>query len=181
MIDITGLEKGAVLAALYNAARPQGMGFMQYKPKPMSLEEAKKFLDEQEGGYFDYLFGRVMKLDLEGDLSSIEEHLYDRDNGKGCAQIVISELRRTGQVWTPMIEQIHKTGRLDAAADAKIGLTSETSTKTIGRVSTTTIGLGDVADKLGPEIEKALDDKGEQHEEKTEQPKVEEGRTEENV
>lgn len=159
MIDITGLEKAAVLAALYNAARPQGMGFMQYKPKPMSLEEAKKFLDEQEGGYFDYLFGRVMKLDLKGDLSSIEERLYDRDNGGGCAQAVISELRRTGQVWTSVIEQIHKTGRLDAAADAKIDLTSETSVKkTDDGVSTLTIGLSDVAHKLGPKIEEALDE-----------------------
>ena len=44
MISIEGLDKSKVLAALYNASRPQGMGFMQYDPNPMTEEEA-------EGGF----------------------------------------------------------------------------------------------------------------------------------
>lgn len=39
-MDISGLSKASVLAALYNAARPQGMGFLQYDPKPMSEADA---------------------------------------------------------------------------------------------------------------------------------------------
>jgi hypothetical protein len=34
-IDLKGLNKAAVLAALYNASKPQGMGFLQYDPTPM--------------------------------------------------------------------------------------------------------------------------------------------------
>ena len=30
VIDLIGLDKAAVLAALYNASRPLGMGFVQY-------------------------------------------------------------------------------------------------------------------------------------------------------
>ncbi len=44
MISINGLDKAAVLAALYNASRPQGMGFMHYDPKPMEVEEARTLL-----------------------------------------------------------------------------------------------------------------------------------------
>ena len=35
--------------------------------------------------YFDYLKGRVMKVDLSED-DGFEEWLYDRDNGEGAAQ-----------------------------------------------------------------------------------------------
>ena len=59
-IDLTGLDKAEVLAALYNASRPLGMGFIHYDPAPMGKEEAAEYL---EGGtYFDYLKGRVMKI-----------------------------------------------------------------------------------------------------------------------
>ena len=34
-ISLVGLSKAAVLAALYNASKPQGMGFLQFNPKPM--------------------------------------------------------------------------------------------------------------------------------------------------
>lgn len=43
-IAIKGLDKAAVLAALYNASRPQGMGFLQYDPKPMTAEIAREHL-----------------------------------------------------------------------------------------------------------------------------------------
>ena len=39
-VDITGLDKAAVLAVLYNAAKPQGMGFLQYDPEPMTIGQA---------------------------------------------------------------------------------------------------------------------------------------------
>ncbi len=67
---IQGLDKAAVLAALYNNARAQGMGFLHYDAAPMTVEEARGYLN---GGqtYFDYLKGRVMKVSLEGDLSTL--------------------------------------------------------------------------------------------------------------
>lgn len=88
MIDITGLDKAEVLAALYNASRPLGMGRMAYTPNPMTRKEAEALL--KEGSYFDYINGRVMKIDLKSNL--LEVDLYDRDNGAGAAEAALMEL-----------------------------------------------------------------------------------------
>jgi hypothetical protein len=96
-IDISGLDKAAVVAALYNRSKPLGMGFMHYDPEPMTAEQASKII--KAGGthmpnnplYFDYLQGRVMKVDLSGD--AFDAWLYDRDNGQGAAREVIANLR----------------------------------------------------------------------------------------
>lgn len=90
MISIAGLSKAEVLAALYNRAQPLGMGFLHYDPKPMSIEEATEILKSSE--YFDYLKGRVMKVSLKN--STVDERLYDRDNGQGAFAEVITALRR---------------------------------------------------------------------------------------
>ncbi len=42
--------------------------------------------------YFDYLAGRVMKIDLSGD--ELDPRLYDRDLGQGAAERTIDALRR---------------------------------------------------------------------------------------
>lgn len=86
MVDITGLPKGKVLAALYNASQPLGLGFLEYDPTPMTEEEANEILKTRQ--YFDYLKGRVMKVDLASDIG-FNEWLYDRDNGTGAAQRAI--------------------------------------------------------------------------------------------
>jgi len=87
MINIKGMDKAEVLAKLYNHARPLGLGFLAYTPKQMSKEEAAKLLEmyeNQEEIYFNYLEGRVMKVDLMGD--EFDEFLYDRYNGTGAAK-----------------------------------------------------------------------------------------------
>ncbi len=88
MISITGMSKADVLAGLYNASKPLGMGVTQSDPSEMSTAEAEETL--QRTSNFDYLKGRVMKVDLSGD--EFEEWLYDRDNGPGAAQRVIDNL-----------------------------------------------------------------------------------------
>jgi len=65
IISLTGLNKADVLAALYNASRPQMMGFMQYEAKPMTRAEAEQIL--KKATCFDYLNGRVMKVDISSD------------------------------------------------------------------------------------------------------------------
>lgn len=90
MVDIKGLNKAEVLAALYNNSKPLGLGFMHFDPMDMTVAEAEEILNQTT--YFDYLKGRVMKVDLSSD-DSFEEWLYDRDNGKGAAQRVIDSLR----------------------------------------------------------------------------------------
>lgn len=95
-IDISKLDKAEVLAALYNSSRQQGMGLMGQKGRlPMTKEEAQAEIDRLmavDGGriYFDYLHGRVMKINLgRNDLSV---GLYDRDNGPGAAAEALAPL-----------------------------------------------------------------------------------------
>ena len=88
-IDLSGLDKADVLAALYNASRAQGMGFLHYEPKLMTPDQARELLLSDT--YFDYLKGRVMKIDLSKD--TLHPGLYDRDNGKGAAARAIDPLR----------------------------------------------------------------------------------------
>lgn len=82
MIDLTNMNKADVLAKLYNASRPQGLGFIHFDASEMSTDEAQELLDSGQT-YFDYLKGRVMKVDLSGD--KLNPFLYDRDNGQGAA------------------------------------------------------------------------------------------------
>ena len=88
-ISIKGKNKAKILAALYNNARAQGLGWLHYDPAPMTEAEAKELLD---GGqtYFDYLKGRVLKVDLSSDTT--ETYLYNRDNGKNKAEQIIADI-----------------------------------------------------------------------------------------
>jgi hypothetical protein len=99
-ISIRGLDHADVLAVLYNASRPQGMGFLQFNPKDMTKDEAASLLEknavkppDKRGVYFDYLKGRVMKVRIGGD--TLDPRLYDRDNGDGAAERAINSLRKT--------------------------------------------------------------------------------------
>lgn len=81
-INIRGLDKAAVLLALYRCARVQGMGVLQAKAEPLTIEGARELLENQKR--FDYVHGRVLKIDLRGD--ELLTGLYDRDNGHGAAR-----------------------------------------------------------------------------------------------
>jgi hypothetical protein len=95
MIDIAGLDKAEVLAALFNASKQQGMGFFDTSGAGwMSVDDARKCIDvvtDSDGEiYFDYLRGRVMKVELSGD--QLNPRLYDRDNGRGAADAALAGL-----------------------------------------------------------------------------------------
>lgn len=81
MIDLKNKNKAGVLSKLYNASAPQGMGFLISDDDNMSMEEAASLLKDQT--YFDYVKGRVLKVDLSGD--EFDPRLYDRDHGDGAA------------------------------------------------------------------------------------------------
>lgn len=159
MISIAGLNKAEVLAALYNAARPQGMGFMQYQAQPMHSREAEEILSKQTS--FDYLNGRVMKISFK-DGDELEERLYDRDNGAGTAARVIAELRAGRSENSPVIRMTHDIGKVTAAQHAETAM-AQTSGVTREQDGTATfrLGLAEVADELRPAIEKALGKKAE--------------------
>lgn len=90
-MNISHLSKAAVLAALYNNSRVQGMGILQRKPGNMTDVEAQELLDANPTKYFDYLYGKVMKIDLSTD--ELDTHLYNRDLGQNAAEKVISSLK----------------------------------------------------------------------------------------
>ncbi len=99
-VDTTSIDRAELLAALYDRAQPQGLGFMHFDPEPMTRDEAQRWIaqgiDNSSGQaepecYFDYLRGRVMKIDVLPDL--LNPRLYDRDNGAGAVAEVVAGLR----------------------------------------------------------------------------------------
>lgn len=88
-INIKGINKAEVLAALYNNSRVQGMGALQARDGLMSKEDAETMI-EKSGLHFDYLHGKIMKVDLKGD--DFDPWLYDRDNGDGAASRALEPL-----------------------------------------------------------------------------------------
>ena len=154
MISIKSLDKAAVLAALYNAARPQGMGFMRFDPKPMTVEEARRLLAQQQD--FDYLQGRVMKVNLSGD--ELDPTWYDRDNGQGGAALqAIEAMGITGDVNDIAIRAQHASGT-QAAAEMVLDHLDEESGWEAPRsdgLRVYRMGLSDVADVLKPKVNEA--------------------------
>jgi len=152
MVDITGLNKADVLAALYNASRPQGKGFLHYDSKPMERIEAEEIL--KKTSYFDYLKGRVMKLDLS-DNRFFDEWGYDRDNGPGAAEVIVSSLRTSTSVNAPEIQASHAIGKADAAEEVMDRIYVGTTITHKDGVTIMKLGLSEVADQLIPAIDKA--------------------------
>ena len=82
-VNVQGLTEGEVLAALFNNAKPQGLGLTQYDPKhKMGSFEGDIILTQ--GKDIDYLDGRVIKTKIDST-GEIDATLYDRDNGEGAA------------------------------------------------------------------------------------------------
>lgn len=88
-VDISELGRAEVLAALYNAAKPVGMGFLQVREGEMTVAEAQELLNDGFY-YFDYLYGRPLKVDVTGPIVSLR--LYDRDQGVGAGARAIQSL-----------------------------------------------------------------------------------------
>ncbi len=90
MVNIEGLDKAEVLMVLFNSAKPQGSSFLNYTRGPLSRRHALLLLERDT--YFDYVMGRVMKVDLKSDVE-FDSGLYNRDNGDRAAERAISFLR----------------------------------------------------------------------------------------
>lgn len=117
MVNIEGLNKGDVLAALYNNTRPGGMGLLQAAAGPDVMDRAyaehllvhgqdatgdyAPGFRRDDSKYFDYVHGRCLKVDLTDDIE-FNPRGFDRDNGgDGTAQKIIDHLRKTGEVTQP--------------------------------------------------------------------------------
>lgn len=92
MIDVSGLSKGKVLAALYNAATPLGMGSLHADSRTMTEEDAERLIDGSPSPYFDYVKGRPLKVEINGH--TVDPRLFDRDHGPGAAQRAVVALRK---------------------------------------------------------------------------------------
>jgi hypothetical protein len=90
-MNITGISKAALLAALFNASKQQGLGFMDLRGAAEMTEVEADEVIAQCGLHFDYLRGRVMKISIDGD--TLDPRLYDRDDGAGAAERAIEPLR----------------------------------------------------------------------------------------
>ena len=95
-MNVQGLSRARILKALYNnttVIAPVARITGEARPTPMTTDEAEGvILGRAEGGYdlyFDYLFGRMVKTNLEGDV--LDLRLYDRDNGPGAGERAILE------------------------------------------------------------------------------------------
>lgn len=84
-VSIKGMDKAAVLVALHSASRQMWQGFLE---NPLSYAEAVGHLKLTHK--FDYLQGRVLKVDLTGDEFWCD--LYDRDNGAGAAARAVARI-----------------------------------------------------------------------------------------
>lgn len=94
MINIKGLDKAEVLLELYNNSHKQGLGV--FAPDvDLTVDDCKLLLEDNTR--FDYLYGKVMKVDLSNN-DEFEEWLYDRDNGEGKALEVIDKLRNKSKI-----------------------------------------------------------------------------------
>ena len=96
MIDIKGIDKAALLAALHNAAVPQGMGWLHAGPDLTADQvraEYEATPDTWRASFYfpDYYHGRPIKTDLRSD--TMDPRLFDRDAGIGTAASVVAALR----------------------------------------------------------------------------------------
>jgi hypothetical protein len=110
-VNIAGIDKGELLAELFNNSRPFGMGFLQAGrgPDVMTADQGRdliaKTLNREFGHdsammfgpllgdlHFDYLFGRPLKVNLTGD--EVDPWGYDRDNGgPGTLAAIVGKIR----------------------------------------------------------------------------------------
>ena len=151
-ISLVGLNKADVLAGLYNASCPRAMGFMAYDSEPMSRVQAEILLKSSTD--FNYLYGRAMKVNLEGD--ELDTYGYDRDNGLGEAERIVAWIRETGDVVSSEILAIHRSKTLEEAERVRRRLAENITVYEEESFYACQLGLSDVADSLGDAIDKAV-------------------------
>ena len=103
MVNITGLSKAKVLKALYDNSHMQGMSFLAAPSRPITLKDCEEAL--KHNTYFDYFYGRVIKVDLSGNKFDDGEELFEDYIVKFDIGI-ISYIQR--YVWAPTSDIVRK-------------------------------------------------------------------------
>ena len=124
MIQIGNLSKASILASLYNASSPIGVGFVGAINGPVTTDDvsARDYINQRGGNLkFDYVYGRPIKVDLTGD--SFDPRLYDRRNGGvGVARRIVEKLRKSNEVSSSYTHAIHNANLMSALCDTQGGI-----------------------------------------------------------
>lgn len=89
VIDITGIDKAELIAALYNASKTVGNSFLGKKILHMTPEHAQKYVNLKR---LDYLEGHLMKIDISQPMMSYEA--YETAAGSGTVWAIVTNLRQ---------------------------------------------------------------------------------------
>jgi len=86
MIEITGADLVKLVKTAYDLSKPQGMGFVHYKPGPLPDSEARDLVkvEGEVAVSLDYLHGRACKMNVwrkEGKLF-IEDKWFDHKDAQ---------------------------------------------------------------------------------------------------
>lgn len=96
--NVKGIGEAALLAALFNAAKPDEQDAMYSRHESMTKEEASALLDELSGHNtpvrIDKLYGRYILMTFWPGMTKINGTGYDAQNGWGKAATVVESLRR---------------------------------------------------------------------------------------
>ena len=90
-VNISGIDKKALLQALYSNAAPKGYGWCHYIPSHILPDQEMASILEKSRR-IDYLHGRAMKIDISED--SVDTSIYNEYNGKNLAEMIIGGLRK---------------------------------------------------------------------------------------
>lgn len=98
--NVKGIGEATLLAALFNAAKPDKQDAMYSRHESMTKEEASALLDELSGHNantpvrIDKLYGRYILMTFWPGMTKIDGTGYDAQNGWGKAATVVESLRR---------------------------------------------------------------------------------------
>lgn len=98
--NVKGIEEAALLAALFNAAKPDKQDVMYRRHESMTKEEASALLYKLSGYNantpvrIDKLYGRYILMTFWPGMTKIDGTGYDAQNGWGKAATVVESLRR---------------------------------------------------------------------------------------
>lgn len=102
-MDVTGIDKAKLLAALYEETRPVGLGVLHDKGG-MTPEEAAEIIAHMAPRsapmalHFDYVAGRPIKVSIvdnpDGTTTLHRAYLFDRDAGRGACERAVEWARK---------------------------------------------------------------------------------------
>lgn len=98
--NVKGIGEAALLAALFNAAKPDKQDVMYSRHESMTKEEASALLYKLSGYNantpvrIDKLYGRYILMTFWPEMTKINGTGYDAQNGWGKAATVVESLRR---------------------------------------------------------------------------------------